>query len=87
MAGPTITATRFRIDLYKYLDTVLTTGRPLQVALRGRKVTIVPDKHPKRLAAMQARPDYIVGDVDSLLDPVFDIGVWEKKAKRRRTSA
>lgn len=83
MAEAAITATRFRVDLYKFLDRVITTGQPLEVALRGRKVRIVPAVPPSRLAAMEPRADYIVGAPDTLLQPVFDNAAWEKKWRGR----
>jgi hypothetical protein len=81
-----IPATRFRADLYTFLDEVITTGRPLEVALRGRKVRIVAvlESAPtSRLDAMQPRPDYIVGDPDDLVQPTFDDAAWDKKLRKR----
>jgi prevent-host-death family protein len=78
-----IPATRFRADLYKVLDEVIATGRPIEVALRGRKVRVVPVEPPNRLQAMEPRPDYIVGDPDRLVGPSFDTVAWEKRWRRR----
>jgi prevent-host-death family protein len=67
MAEAAISATRFRADLYRFLDQVITTGQPLEVVLRGRKVRIVPAKPQSKLVAMKPRAHYIVGEPDSLL--------------------
>ena len=83
MTKTAITATRFRVDLYKFLDHVITTGQPLEVALRGRKVRIVPAEVPSRLAAMEPHADYIAGEPDALLQPVFDNAAWQKKWRNR----
>ncbi len=78
----TVSATRFRAELYKFLDDVLTTGRPVEVALRGRKVRIVAVDAPTRLAAMEPRADYIVGNPDDLVRPTFDETAWQKASDR-----
>jgi antitoxin (DNA-binding transcriptional repressor) of toxin-antitoxin stability system len=83
-----VSATRFRAELYRYLDEVITTGQSVEVVLRGRKVRIVAVDAPTRLAAMEARADYIVGDPDDLVRPTFDETAWRKAsdkafAKRR----
>jgi prevent-host-death family protein len=83
MLMDTLPATRFRADLYRVLEDVITTGQPIEVALRGRKVRIVPVEPVSRLEAMQPRADYIVGDPDDLVQPIFDAGAWDKKWRKR----
>jgi prevent-host-death family protein len=83
MPMDTLPATRFRADLYRVLEEVITTGQPIEVALRGRKVRIVPVEPVSRLEAMQPRADYIVGDPDDLVQPNFDAGAWDKKWRKR----
>lgn len=77
-----VSATRFRAELYKYLNEVITTGQSVEVVLRGRKVRIVPVDAPTRLAAMEPRADYIVGDPDDLVRPTFDETAWRKAANK-----
>ncbi len=77
-----VSATRFRAELYKFLDEVIATGRPVEVALRGRRVRIVAVDAPTRLAAMEPRADYIVGDPDDLVRPTFDEAAWRKTSDR-----
>ena len=77
-----VSATRFRAELYKILEEVITTGRPVEVALRGRKVRIVAVDAPTRLEAMEPRADYIVGDPDDLVLPTFDEAAWRKASEQ-----
>ena len=77
-------ATRFRASLYKVLDRVISTGVPIEVELRGRRVRIVPAEPRSRLQNLVERPDYIVGDPEDLVQPTFDPAAWEKKWPVRR---
>jgi hypothetical protein len=80
----TVSATRFRAELYKILEGVIRTGQPVEVALRGHKVRIVPSEPAGRLEALEPRAHYIVGPPDALVAPTFDAKAWERKARRRR---
>lgn len=80
-----VSATRFRAALYKYLDEVINTGQSVEVVLRGRKVRIVPVDAPTRLAALEPRADYIVGDPDDLVRPTFDETAWRKATDKTFT--
>ena len=88
VAMTAVSATRFRAGLYKYLDDVITTGQSVEVVLRGRRVRVVAVDAPTRLAAMEPRADYIVGDPDDLVRPTFDEEAWRKASdqtlKKRR---
>jgi hypothetical protein len=77
-------ATRFRATLYKVLDQVLSTGVPVEVELRGRKVRISPAEPKSKLDRLVPRPDAIVGDPEALVKPTFDSKVWERKWRIRR---
>lgn len=88
----TISATQFRAELYKMLETVLATGQPIEVALRGRKVRIVPAEPVGRLESMEPHAAYIVASPDDLVAPNFDSKAWERglgpagtpKSRRRK---
>ena len=56
-----ISATKLRSDLYRLIDKVITSGVPVEVELRGRKVRIVPAEARDKLANLVKRPGLIVG--------------------------
>lgn len=61
-----LTPTRLRENLYKVLDQVLQTGRPIAVKRRGQLLTIVPPRPKNRLAALKKRK-FIKGDPEGLV--------------------
>lgn len=76
----TISATKLRADIYRLIDNVITSGIPVEVELRGRKVRIVPAEPRDKLANLVKRPGVIVGDAGRL-DRIkaFDEAKWRKK--------
>lgn len=80
----TLTATKFRADLYRVLQEVIESGTPVDVELRGRTVRVVPAEPPDRLANLVKRPGVLVGNA-GLLPGVktFDEKKWRKKWDRR----
>lgn len=62
-----ITASQLRSDLYRLLDHVLDTGEPLVIERKGRRLRVVPDAPPSRLARLPRRPGFIVGDPEDLV--------------------
>lgn len=63
-----ITASKLRQDVYRILDEALATGNSVEIERKGRRLRIVPDEPPpSRLAAMETRPDLIIGDPDDLV--------------------
>lgn len=62
-----LTATALRTRLYEVLDSVLATGRPVEIVRKGRKLLIVPEEPPVSLTSLIERPDYICGDPDQLI--------------------
>jgi hypothetical protein len=78
----TLSATRLRADLYRVLESVITSGQSVEVVLRGRKVRIVSIEPVSRVQSMQSRADYIVGDPDELVRPNFD-AAWDRKPNKR----
>jgi antitoxin (DNA-binding transcriptional repressor) of toxin-antitoxin stability system len=57
-----VSASHLRSDLYRLLDRVLESGEPLIIERKGRRLRVVPDAPPSRLARLPLRPDFIRGD-------------------------
>ena len=75
-----ISATKLRSDLYRLIDKVITSGVPVEVELRGKKVRIVPAEARDKLANLVKRPGLIVGG-GARLDRAgtFDEAKWRRK--------
>jgi hypothetical protein len=63
----TVTASKLREDVYKILDSILETGEPVEVIRKGRKLRIVPESAPSRLARLKKR-DCIRGNPEDLVE-------------------
>ncbi len=63
----TLTATQLRADLYRILDRILSTGRPVEVVLKGRKLRIAPTVPKSKFDRLVSHDDAIIGDPDELL--------------------
>ena len=61
-----ITASKLRQDIYRLLDRVLETGRPIVIERRGRTLRIVADEPASRLARLRPRP-YLDGDPEQIV--------------------
>lgn len=62
-----VSASELRQNVYRLLDEVLETGVPLEVERHGRRVRLVPDEMPSKLARLAPHPGYIVGDPEDLV--------------------
>lgn len=62
-----ISASQLRQDVYRLLDQVLATGRPLEIERHGQLLRITPAAGASRLARVVPRPDLILGDPDDLV--------------------
>jgi hypothetical protein len=62
-----ITASQLRQDVYRLLDQVLATGRPLEIERNGQLLRIAPATGTSRLSRVATRPDLINGDPDDLV--------------------
>ena len=60
-------ATRLRADLYKVLDRVIETGKPVEIERKGRRLQIVPAPKVFRWEQLVAHPGFIVGDPEDLV--------------------
>ncbi len=75
-----ISATKLRADLYRVIDNVITSGVPVEVELRGKKVRIVPAEPRDKLANLVKRPGLIVGGGGRLdRARTFDAAKWRRK--------
>lgn len=63
-----ITPTRLRKNLYSVLDEVLESGEPVVIERKGRKLRIVAEPEPNRLANVKPMRGLIVGDPEELAD-------------------
>lgn len=64
-----LSASELRADIYRILDGILRTGRPVEVERRGRLLRIVAvDREPAgRLESLRPHPDAVVGDPEELV--------------------
>jgi hypothetical protein len=56
-----------RANLYRLLDGVVETGRPVEVERRGERLKIVRSEQRSRLSLIRPVPGYLAGDPESLL--------------------
>ena len=61
-----ITATELRRNVYRLLDEVLESGRPLEVERHGRRLVIEPAERPSKLDRLEPHPECVAGDPESL---------------------
>ena len=59
--------TEFRKDIYKILDQVLETGKPVEIKRRGKILRIVSAESVDKFQRLTPRPDVIRGDPDDLI--------------------
>ena len=61
-----LTASRLRQEIYRVLDEVLSTGVPVEIERRGRRLRIVPVEERSKLGRLQEH-DYLVGDPEEIV--------------------
>jgi hypothetical protein len=61
-----LTVTRFRQNLFKYLDRVIHTGIPIELERKGKIIKIIIEKPKSKLGNLESH-DYIAGDPADLL--------------------
>ena len=66
MSGP-YSVSALRANLYRLLDRVLETGRPVEVERHGERLKIVRAEKRSRLSLVRPVPGYLKGDADELL--------------------
>ena len=57
--GVPISASALRQNVYRILDTVLETGRAVEIERRGRRLRIVPAETAAKLGRLVPRSDYL----------------------------
>jgi hypothetical protein len=65
-----LTASKLRANVYRLLDEVLETGKPLEIERNGKVLTIAPKEGTKKgskLDNLPQRPGAIIGDPDELI--------------------
>lgn len=73
-----LTATKLRQDLYRILDMVLATGRPVVIERKGKKLKIVPEKPVSKWNRLE-KHDVISGDPEALIHLDWS-KEWERHA-------
>jgi hypothetical protein len=63
----TITASRLRQDVYRLLDQVLDTGKPLEIERKGHVLRVVPDTHRGGKLATLTPHACIKGDPEAIV--------------------
>jgi hypothetical protein len=65
-----LTASKLRANIYRLLDEVLETGKPLEIERNGKLMVIAPKEPPKKESIwdrLPRREGFIVGDPDDLI--------------------
>lgn len=62
-------ATELRRNVYRVLDEILETGRPVEIERKGRRLRIdLVEPRGGKLSRLERRPEVIVGDPDDLVE-------------------
>ncbi len=64
----TITPTDFRKNLFNLLDTLLDTGKVLEINRNGHIFKVIPPKKTKKLDRLVPHKDAVVGNSDDFID-------------------
>ena len=64
----TVTPTDFRKNLFKLLDSLLETGKTLEINRNGHIFKVIPPKRTKKLDRLVPHKDAVVGDSDELIE-------------------
>jgi hypothetical protein len=62
-----LSASKLRANVYRLLDEVLETGRPLEIERNGRTLVIAPKQRESIWDRLPRRKGFIVGDPDELI--------------------
>ena len=62
-----ISASDLRQNVYRILDTVLETGRPVEIDRRGRRLRIVPAEPAAKLSRLESRRAYLRVDPERVV--------------------
>src|SRR6476619_3321906 len=68
LEGPmALTASKLRANVYRLLDEVLETGKPLEIERNGKILVIAPKERESIWDRLPRREGFIVGDPDELI--------------------
>jgi prevent-host-death family protein len=62
-----LTASKLRANVYRLLDEVLETGKPLEIERNGKTLVILPKEKESIWDRLPRRKGFIVGDPDELI--------------------
>lgn len=62
-----LTASKLRANVYRLLDDVLETGKPLEIERNGKILVIAPKENESAWDRLPRRRGFIVGDPDELV--------------------
>jgi prevent-host-death family protein len=62
-----LSASKLRANVYRLLDEVLETGKPLEIERNGKVLVIVPKEKESIWDRLPRREGFIVGDPDELI--------------------
>lgn len=62
-----ISLTQLRANLYKVVDEVIATGKPVEIERKGVIVKLVPEYPKKKLENLVKHPGTLVGDPDEIV--------------------
>ena len=64
-----VTASKLRQEIYRILDTILSTGTPVEIERKGRILKIVPENTlpVSKLGRLVPHPEALEGDPESLV--------------------
>lgn len=67
--GRRLTASKLRQDIYRVLDRVLATGRPVEIERRGQilRIVRVADEPGPKLQRIRTDPGVLTGDPDDIV--------------------
>ena len=67
-----VTASELRANIYRLLDEVIESGRPLEIVRNGVTLRLVAPAPSSWIDRLQARPSVVDGDASDLADVHFD---------------
>ncbi|RTZ83838.1 MAG: type II toxin-antitoxin system Phd/YefM family antitoxin [SAR324 cluster bacterium] len=62
-----ITPSELRRNIYRYLDTVLEKGEPLEIVRKGRRLKIIADDEPEDRFSRLVRRPLVKGDPEDIV--------------------
>ncbi|MFQ5485470.1 MAG: hypothetical protein ACE5DO_09115 [Desulfobacterales bacterium] len=62
-----VSHTNIQEDILELLDKVLSTGVPVEIERKGKRLLISPAKKRRELDCLEKHPEFIVGDPDDLV--------------------